>query len=320
MRILAGADLLALADTAGLIAAIDAAMRRVSERAAELPLRTALPLGGGNALGIMPGSLADPPGYGAKLLSLFPDNPRHGRSSHAGMMILFDAVTGLPRACLEAGHLTAMRTAAASAVATRALARPDAAVLAIIGTGEQAHAHLGAMRAVRPLRRILVWGRNPAMAAGFARVHPEVEIAAGMAEAIAAADIVCTVTAAREAFVTPPMLHPGLHLNAVGASVPTAQEIAADCLPLVELFTDFRPSAEAQAGELREARRRGLMAVDRAPVEIGDVLRGAAPGRSDARAVTLYRSLGIAAQDLAAASFFLARAGAEGVGTEVTFP
>ncbi len=318
MRILSGADLAALADPAALITVIDAAMRRVSEGAATLPLRTAMPLGAGNALGIMPGALAGV-GYGVKLLSLFPDNPRHGRSSHAGMVVVFDPATGLPRGCLEAGTLTALRTAAASAVATAALARADAAVLAILGTGEQAHAHLPAMHAVRPLRRVLVWGRDRAKAEAFARANPGVAVVGSVATAVAAADIVCTVTAAREAFITPEMLHPGLHVNAVGASVPTAQEIAADCLPLMRLVTDYRPSVEAQAGELREARSRGLIPADQPITEIGDVLRGTAPGRSDPGEITLYRSLGIAAQDLAAAEFFLDRAARAGRGTEIAF-
>jgi alanine dehydrogenase len=316
MRILSAADLAALADPAALIPTVEDAMRRVSERAVELPLRTVMPLGGGNALGIMPGALADPPCYGAKLLSLFPGNPAHGRSSHAGMMVLFNAETGLPRACMDASHLTAMRTAAASAVATRALAREDASVLAIIGTGEQAHAHLTAIQAVRELRRILVWGRDPAKAAAFAAAHPGIAVAPTIEEAFAAADIVCTVTAARRPIVTPEMLHPGLHLNAVGASVPTMQEIAPECLAGAAVFTDFRPSAEAQAGELREARQRGLLQATEGPAEIGDVLRGHAQGRPDDEAITIYRSLGIAAQDLAAACYVLARAEHEGRGIE----
>src|ERR1019366_452215 len=149
MRILSGADISALVDVAALLAPIGAAMQRVSERRAELPLRSVVNLGGGNHFGIMPGSLADPPSHGAKLLSLFPDNPRHGRSSHAGLYLLFDPVPGLASACLDAAVLTALRTAAASAVATAALARPGAAVLALIGCGEEAISHLAAMRAGR---------------------------------------------------------------------------------------------------------------------------------------------------------------------------
>jgi alanine dehydrogenase len=316
MRILSGADISALVDVAALLAPIGAAMQRVSEGRAELPLRSVVNLGGGNRFGIMPGSLADPPSYGAKLLSLFPDNPRHGRSSHAGLYLLFDPATGLPSACLDAAVLTALRTAAASAVATAALARADATVLALIGCGEQAISHLAAMRAVRPLGRVLVWGRDPAKAAAFARTHG-VETAPSIADALAQADLVCTVTNPTTPLVVPEMLRPGLHLNAVGASMPVNQEIATECLPKVRLFTDYKPSLEAQAAEVLDARRRGIIAADHAITEIGDVLRGAAPGRRNADEITLYRSLGIAAQDLAAAHFILRRAEQSQRGTVV---
>jgi ornithine cyclodeaminase len=305
MRILSGADIAALVDVAALLAPIGAAMQRVSERRAELPLRSVVNLGGGNRFGIMPGSLADPPSHGAKLLSLFPDNPRHGRSSHAGLYLLFDPVTGLASACLDAAVLTALRTAAASAVATAALARPGAAVLALIGCGEEAISHLAAMRAVRPISRVLVWGRNPARAAAFAAAHG-VETVPTVAAAMAQSDIVCTVTNPTTPLVSPDMLRPGHHVNAVGASMPVNQEIATECLKLVHLFTDYKPSLEAQAGEVIDARRRGVIAADHPITEIGEVLRGAAPGRRDISEITLYRSLGVAAQDLAAAHFILA--------------
>jgi alanine dehydrogenase len=314
MRILSHTDIDALADMPDLIAVIRAAMQRVSEGAAELPLRSVVELGGGNRFGIMPGVLSDPPSYGAKLLSLFPENPRHGRSSHAGVMLLFDPATGLPVACLDASILTAQRTAAASAVATAALARTDARVLALIGCGEQAGAHLPAMRAVRPIERVLVWGRDPARAEAFAVAHPGVQRAPSVADAVAAADIVCTVTSAATPVLFGAMLRPGQHLNAVGASIPTMQEIAPDCLPRAAVFTDYLPSWQAQAGEARAARAQGLVPPDFAATEIGDVLRGVRLGRRDEREITLYRSLGIAAQDLAAARYLFERAVATGRG------
>jgi len=316
MRVLSGTDITALVDVAALLAPIAAAMQRVSERRAELPLRSVVELGGGNRFGIMPGSLADPPSYGAKLLSLFPDNPRHGRSSHAGLYLLFDPTTGLASACLDAAVLTALRTAGASAVATAALARTDASVLALIGCGEEAVSHLAAMHAVRKLSRVLVWGRDPAKAAAFAATHG-VETVASISAALAQADIVCTVTNPTTPLVTPDMLRPGMHLNAVGASMPVNQEIATECLPLVRFFTDYKPSLEAQAREVIDARRRGVIAADHPITEIGEVLNAAAPGRRDAGEITLYRSLGIAAQDLAAAHFILGRAEQAGRGTVV---
>ncbi|MFI4981554.1 MAG: ornithine cyclodeaminase family protein, partial [Nevskiales bacterium] len=191
MLIVTRSDILALVDVAALIPPVATAMQRVSQGRTDLPLRHAYRLPHGNLFGVMPGSMQDPPVYGAKLLSLFPDNPKYGRSSHAGLMLIFDPETGLARACLDAAELTAMRTAAASGVATQALARDDAATLALIGCGEQAHSHLAAMRAVRDLRRVIVWGRDPAKSAAFAATHG-VESAPTIEAAIAPADIVCT--------------------------------------------------------------------------------------------------------------------------------
>ncbi|MBU6498719.1 MAG: ornithine cyclodeaminase family protein, partial [Rhodospirillales bacterium] len=244
-------------------------------------------------------------------------NPRHGRSSHAGLMVVFDPATGLARGCLDAAELTALRTAAASAVATRVLARADATHLALIGAGEQAHSHLAAMRAVRPLTRVTVWARDPGKARAFAATYG-IDTAPDVAAALASADIVCTVTDSPTPLVQPAMLRPGQHINAVGASIPAKQEIAAACLPSVRLFTDYRPSLEDQAGEVIAARRDGLIGPDHPIAEIGEVLSGTRPGRRDRAEITLYRSLGVAAQDLAAAAFILDRAAAAGIGTVVS--
>ncbi len=316
MRVLTAQDIATLVDVAMLIPVIAAAMRLVSARAAELPLRTAIPVGGANRLGVMPGALSQPAIYGAKLLSLFPGNPAQGRSSHAGLMLVFDGATGLPLGCLDAAVLTALRTAAASAVATDALARGDATNLAIIGTGEQAGVHIAAMRAVRSLSRIAVWGRDARKTHGFAVAHA-VDAAVSLEEAVGAADIVCTATASAAPFLTPEMLPPGVHVNAVGGSVPAMRELSASCLAELRLVTDYRPSLEAQAGEVIEARALGLVPPQQEFAEIGEVLSGAAPGRSNAAVRTLYRSLGVAAQDLAAAQFILDRAAADGIGTVV---
>lgn len=316
MRILDRADVASLVDVADLVAPIAAALQRVSAGGADLPLRTVMPLGGGRMFGIMPGALRDPDAHGAKLLSLYPGNPGAGRSSHTGVVVLFDAATGLPSAILDAAELTALRTAAASAVATDALARREAATLAVVGCGEQASGHVAAMRTVRPIERVLVWGRDPAKAAAFAAAHGA-EVAATIAEAVAVADIVCTTTPSPVPLFGPEMLHPGLHVNAIGASIPSLQEIATAVVPRVRLVTDFRPSLEAQAAEVIDARRGGLIDPAHPIAEIGEVLAGTAPGRRDDAEVTLYRSLGIAAQDLAAALVVLERAEAADVGVVV---
>jgi ornithine cyclodeaminase len=316
MRVLNREDILAVVDTAALIEPIAQAMRQVSAGMTDMPLRSMIPLGEGRRFGIMTGAMRGPALHGAKLLSLYPDNPRFGRSSHSGLMVVFDAETGLPAACIDAAELTALRTAAATAVATRALAREDASRLAIIGCGEQAHAHIAAMRAVRPIARIVVWGRDPRKAAAFGR-HNGVEVADSVAAAVADADIVCTTTPATAPLLRAAMLRPGMHVNAVGASIPVMQEIATDIVPRVRLVTDYRPSLEAQAAEVIDARKRGLIGADHPIAEIGEVLNGTASGRRDAAEVTMYRSLGVAAQDLAATLFILERAKAAGGGVEV---
>jgi len=321
MRILSGAQVAGLVGVAELIEPIAAAMVEVSRGHVAMPLRSMVKLppspgGSANHMGIMAGHLGQPAGHGVKVLSLYPDNPKFGRSSHSGLFLLFDGASGLPVLCMDAAVLTAIRTAASTAVASRVLARPDSRVLAILGLGEQAHRHIAAMRAVHPIERIIAWGRDPAKLAAFARDN-DVATAATAAEAVAQADIIVTATPAREAFVTAAMLRPGQHVNAVGASVAFMQELAADVVPAVRFVTDYRPSLEPQAAEVIAARRDGLIGVDHDIPEIGEIIAGRKPGRRGVDDITVYRSLGIAAQDLAAAHFILARAEAGGVGTVI---
>jgi ornithine cyclodeaminase len=318
MLVLNGDDIRRLATIADLIDPVAAAMVGVSRREAQLPLRQAIPLGGADKFGVMPGALGGDAGYGAKLLSLFPRNPDRGLSSHAGVMLVFDRDTGLPKACLDASVLTALRTAAASAAATRLLARSDARRLAIIGAGEEAEGHLTAMRAVRPLDTVVVWSRNRAKTEAFAR-RLGIEAAPTMAAALAGADIICTTTSATEPFLAVAMVPAGAHLNAVGGSMPYLRELLPDCVPALGFFTDYRPSLEAQAGEVIDARALGLVSADWHSTEIGEVIAGTRPGRTSDAQRTIYRSLGVASQDLAAAEFIAARAAERECGVEVAW-
>jgi ornithine cyclodeaminase len=276
------------------------AMTGVSERSAELPLRAVVPVGGDNKIGVMPGAIAHPACYGVKLVSLFPDNPARGFSSHRGALVLFEAETGGAVAMMDASLLTAIRTAAASGVATRALARTDAENLTLIGYGEQAAHHLHAMLAVRAIKRVTIAGRSAEKAAAFAEKaaaeYPGVAFTSGvdLRAAVEGADIVCTVTSAPTPIVMGDWVRSGTHVNVVGSSIPSKREI-------VEMIA---------AGTLSENDLAG---------EIGAVLQGQVAGRSTAEQITLYRSLGVAAQDLAAAHHVLARARAEGRGQPVTF-
>ena len=318
MLVLNSDDIRRLVTIADLIDPIATAMVGVSRREALLPLRQAVPLGGEDKFGIMPGALGGDGSYGAKLLSLFPRNPDRGLSSHAGVMLVFDRQTGLPKACLDASVLTALRTAAASAVATRALARPDARHLAIIGAGEEAEGHLVAMRAARPIDKSVVWSRNRDKTEAFARKF-DIVAAPIMAAALADADIICTTTSATEPFLAAAMVPAGAHLNAAGGSMPYLRELLPDCVPALGFFTDDRPSLEAQAGEVIDARASGLVSADWQATEIGEVIAGTRPGRISDAQRTIYRSLGVAAQDLAAADFIAARAIERGCGVEVAW-
>jgi alanine dehydrogenase len=305
--VLNGDDIRRLVTIADLIEPIATAMVGVSRREAQLPLRQAIPLGGADKFGVMPGALGGEGTYGAKLLSLFPRNPDRGLSSHAGVMLVFDRESGLPKACLDASALTALRTAAASAVATRLLARPDARRLAIIGAGEEAEGHVTAMRAVRPIDKVVVWSRSRDKTEAFARKQGIAAVPT-LAAALNDADIICTTTSATAPFLAAAMVPAGAHLNAVGGSMPYLRELQPDCVPALGFFTDYRPSLEAQAGEVIDARAQGLVPADWQATEIGEVIAGTHPGRTSAAQRTVYRSLGVAAQDLAAADFIAARA------------
>lgn len=324
MRILTNADVAALLPMAQAIEVVDRVMRSVSRGEAQLPLRHVVPVGGPNLMGVMSGALADPPCYGVKLVSLFPGNPAKGLSGHRGAVVLFEAETGGAVAMMDAGLLTAIRTAAASAVATRALARPESARLTLVGTGEQAEHHLTAMLEVRPIGAVHVVGRRAEKAAEFAaraaRHHPELAVTHGtdVEAGVRGADIVCTVTNAATPVLRGAWLEPGQHLNVVGASVASKREVDDAVIPRCEVFTDYRPSLLAQAGEVVEGLKAGLFAEGHLRGEIGTHLNGG-PGRSGPEAITLYRSLGITAQDLAAARHILTRAEAEGRGQVVDF-
>lgn len=313
LRALSHADIAASATLPELIPVIAAAMRQVSERRVEMPLRHVVPLAPGAGFGVMTGALAGV-GHGAKLLTLM---RREKGSSHTGALILFDAETGEPAAIMDSGLPTAMRTAAASAVSTDALARKDAAVLAILGAGEQAEWHIAAMHAVRPIREVRIWGRHRDKAAALAAHYGNARVVDAIDAGCDGADIICTVTGAATPILHAAQLPEGVHVNAVGASVPSQQEIAPDCHGACRTFVDYRPSADAQAGELIAARAAGIVAKDRELPEIGEVLMGKIEGRTSPRERTLYRSLGIIAQDLATAGFLLRRAEAKGLGTMV---
>jgi ornithine cyclodeaminase/alanine dehydrogenase-like protein (mu-crystallin family) len=270
----------------------------------------------------MPGSLAAGRPFGIKVLSVV-DNPGElGVESHQGGVMIFDPANGSPLALCEAGAITGVRTAAVSALAADRLARADSKILAILGAGTQASSHIEAMLAVRPVESIRVWSRDPAKAQAFAKEQTArhgviVEPATDVASAVAGADIVCTTTSAREPVLSGEMLEPGMHINAVGASIPSWQEIDLDVLPLVTLFTDLRESLANEAGEYIKALEEGYVEAGLVVPEIGEVLNGDHPGRTSETEITLFRSLGLAVEDIASAQLVYHRAVERGVGTHV---
>jgi ornithine cyclodeaminase/alanine dehydrogenase-like protein (mu-crystallin family) len=322
VRILSGADVRRLAPMGEAIELMARTMAQVSAGEAVNPLRsvTALP-GGKGRLGLMPGALPHA-GFGLKALSLFPDNPAAGLSSHLGVILLFEPEHGRPVAIVDAAEATAIRTAAVSGLATRLLAREDAGDLAILGSGEQAASHLAAMAAVRPLRRVRVWSRTAAHAQAFAAREGErhggrIEVAPDVEAAVRGADLICTVTAAREPILRGAWVAAGAHVNAVGASTPNAAEVDAELVRAARFFVDFRPSAEAEAGEYLMAKASGAIGSDHIAGEVGEVAAGRIAGRRTPEDITLFKSLGIAAEDIAFAHFLLDRAEAQDVGQAV---
>jgi ornithine cyclodeaminase/alanine dehydrogenase-like protein (mu-crystallin family) len=326
------ADIERLLPVADCIEVMQRALCELARGAAVQPLRSLMRLAGANAiLGLMPGQIgcgaaadgspivADaasvaeascPAGVvGIKVITLFHGNRERGAESHLGAVLLFDTDLGTPLAYLDAAAITAIRTAAVSAVATRALARPEAGDLALLGAGVQARTHLAALAAVRPLRRVRVWSRRPASAQRFAVEESErhglrVEAMASAAEAVAGADLVCTVTASRHPVLAGEWLAPGAHVNAVGACMPAARELDSAAVAGARLFVDRRESALHESGDLLIPMQEGLIAEDHIVGELGEVLLGRLAGRradSATAEITLFKSLGLAVEDLAAA-------------------
>lgn len=279
-------------------------------------LRSILPLAGDRLIGVMPGAMAADGVFGAKLISVTPDNPARGMSTHQGVIVLFDPASGLPTACVEAGAITGIRTAATSAAATAALANPDWRRLAILGAGEQAHAHALAIAGERPLERLTVWGRSPDRAEALARrlraVLPcPIAVAFEAREAVRDADVICTVTSAASPILFSAWVKDGAHLNVVGSSHAGPIEIDNALVARARFVADYRPGVLAQGAEFLSAKAAGLVDDSHVVAELGEVLSGAAPGRTRADEVTLFKSLGHVVQDLAAAQVVVDRAGAD---------
>lgn len=269
-------------------------------------LRSIIPLAEGRMFGIMPGALAEHGVFGAKLISVFPENFARGVQSHQGVVVLFDPENGAPVCVAHAGEITAIRTAAASAVATDALARKNAHRLALLGYGEQAETHARAITKVRAIESISVWGRSAERAQAFAlRMEEELGVPVSPAstaeEAVADADIVCTLTAAPEPILCGEWLRAGTHVNAVGSGYAGPAEVDNDLVVRSRFVVDSREGVLEQGAEFLRARAAGLIRDDHIVAEIGQVLAGEVEGRRNDEELTVYKSLGHIVQDLASA-------------------
>jgi len=287
--------------------AMGEALRSVSRGDSLLPLRQVILLPGkGTAFAAMPAYLASPPAIGLKSITVFPGNHGTELDSHQGAVLLFEPERGRLLAVMDASSITAIRTAAVSGVATRLLARADAGNLALLGTGVQALKHLEAMAHARRLRRVRAWSRDPEHVRDFARtagrvLSVRVEPAASAREAVQGADLICTVTSSREPVLKGEWLSPGVHVNAVGASLASARELDTAAVAAARLFVDRRESALNEAGDFLIPRREGAVDDGHIRGELGELLLGSCRGRQAESDVTVFKSLGLAVEDVAAA-------------------
>ena len=297
------------------------------------PLRTVMrPPGAAGLMGLMPswrgarrgGSAQAGRGaaFALKAICIMPGNPARGLDAHQGTVTLFDGETGAPTAILDASAVTEIRTAAVTAVATGLLARAGARTLAVLGAGVQGRAHLTALAGVRDFEQVRVYAPTRAHAQALAEQAAlpgaRVSAVATAEDAVRGADVVVAATNSREPVLARAWLEPGAHVNAVGASTPQAREIDTATVAASALFCDSRESVRHEAGEFQLAVREGaITGEEHIRAELGEVLAGSAPGRRDDGELTLFRSLGIGVEDLAAAEIAVAAAREQGLGTEV---
>ena len=304
------------------------ALRALARGNAAVPLRSSVKVPGldaqhgGGSLLTMPCYLGEPPAIALKVLTVFPGNAGTELETHQGAVVLFDAGDGRLQAILDASAITAIRTAGVSAVATRELGRPDAGDLALLGSGVQAREHLEAMSVVRPIERVRVWSRNPEHVRAFvereASARPFPVLAAPTAEAaVRDAGIICTVTSATEPVLRGEWISAGAHINAVGAFSATSRELDTQAVLRSRLFVDRRDSALSEAGDFLIPRSEGAVDDGHIQGELGDLLLGRVTGRRSATEITLFKALGLAVEDAAAAHHVYRQALEHGTGIRI---
>jgi alanine dehydrogenase len=303
--------------------AVAEALTSLARGDALMPLRTIvwLPDGSGG-LAAMPSALPSADSLGIKVITVFPGNVGTELDSHQGAVLLFEGERGRLLAIIDATEITAIRTGAVSGVATRLLARPDTGDLAILGSGTQARSHLEAMLSVRPIGRVRVWSRTPQRSEAFgeqasARFGVRVEVVPTAREAVEGADLICTTTSSPQPILLGEWLAPGAHVNAIGAVGPTNRELDTHAIARSRLYVDRLESASNEAGEFVQAQAEGAIGQDHIVGEIGEVLAGIVPGRQSSEEITVFRGVGLAIEDLAAARLIHRRAEQIGAGVRV---
>jgi ornithine cyclodeaminase/alanine dehydrogenase-like protein (mu-crystallin family) len=309
-----------LLDMEGCIEAMAGILEALARGELFQPLRSiAFPPGESSAIGLMPSHRSGPnAAYALKTICLFPDNPTRGLDAHQGTVTLFSGETGQVRALMNASAITAIRTAAVSAVATRLLAREDASELAIVGSGVQGRSHIEAMRALKPWESIRIASRTHEHAQALAEETGATAVES-VEEAVRGADVVVTATSSSEPVLSHDWLKPGAHVNAVGSSIKSARELDTATIVASSLFADRRESTVNEAGDYLVPIQEGAIGPDHHKAEIGEILTGAHPGRTAPDELTVFKSLGLAVEDLAAAEYVVRRAQETGTGTTVEF-
>lgn len=323
-RLLSEQHVQSLLPMTDLIAAMESALARFSAKDVLQPVRTVLSVGPTHAFfGLMPAYVTEPPRLGAKLVTVFNKNVERGLPSHLATILLLDPDTGALMAVMDGRYITEARTAAVSAVSARHLARPDAAVLAIIGTGVQARSHLEALADVRALREVRVWSpqaksRDRFVAEMTEHVAAPLRAEATAEAAVRGADIIVLVTASPTPVLENAWVASGAHVISVGACRPDQREMDPLLVARARVFVDSRAAALVESGDVVMSIAEGRFTAEHVRGELGEVVLGRAAGRNSADEITVFKSLGMAVEDIVAADLVLRRAIETGAGTELT--
>jgi ornithine cyclodeaminase len=329
LRVLSGADVRLAVTMAEAIEAVREAYVQLSSGQAVVPLRTPVPVREGRERAgvtlFMPAYLSSSEALGAKIVSVFPGNVHHGLPTIHALVVVVDAETGRPVAVMDGTYLTALRTGAASGVATDLLARRDVHTAAIFGAGAQARTQLEAICAVRTVERVWVYDSDHGAAAGYAaemsrrggHIPGALRVAGSPAEAVREAGVICTATTSAQPVFDDADVQPGTHINGIGSYTPHMQEVPAATVARARVVVDSRSASLAEAGDLLIPLAQGLIGQDHIAGEIGEIAAGRVAGRTAAEEITFFKSVGVAVQDVAVAQLVLRRAAERGLGTEV---